>query len=224
VENPSTLFLKNQFGEQSNNYNLGGTSRLWANFVVDSANGNGLGLRSLKSNCLASAFMHTSASPLAGNPNPIAGLIILNFSAPFSGYNTGTFGFVAPISGTPINVTSGLTLGHAYIITSVGTTTPAQWQALGLPTNVVPAVGASFVAITASAGSGTGVVETQLAGGAGVDHLEIIGDPNTSVVTNNTSGGQMILQAMKNTALTAPNDNTVIGFTFDMGSFPAPLI
>src|ERR1017187_394412 len=44
------------------------------NFVVDSANGNGLGIRNLKgSGRVAQVFMHTSATPAAGNPNPVAG-------------------------------------------------------------------------------------------------------------------------------------------------------
>ena len=43
-------------------------------FIVDSANPNGLGIRSLKgSGRVAKVFMHTSATPAAGNPNPVAG-------------------------------------------------------------------------------------------------------------------------------------------------------
>lgn len=42
------------------------------NFIVDSTNGNGLGIRSLKGPAIKDVFMHTSATPAPGNPNPSA--------------------------------------------------------------------------------------------------------------------------------------------------------
>lgn len=225
------LVLTNQFGEISNNAVVGGSSQLYCNFVVDSANGNGLGLRSLKSNGIAKAFMHTSATPLAGNPNPAVGYILVQLASGYAGYVSGTSGFVSPISGTPINVTTGVTAGLAYIIASVGTTTPAQWQVLGLPVGVTPAVGASFIAIATTTATGTGVIEVPLATGAGSLVIDVIGDPNASSLPTDGSGAWILCRCLAATSsgstvlvAAAPADGTVIGLTFDMLAAPAPTV
>src|ERR1700684_4336380 len=74
------------------------------NFIVDSTNGNGLGIRSLKSNgFVESVFMNTSATPgtVGGytNPNPIAGYALVRFKNNFNYYLGGYSGFAsAPTS------------------------------------------------------------------------------------------------------------------------------
>src|SRR5580698_1169620 len=72
-----SLVLKNQFGETSINVLQGGSNQIDCNFIVDSSNGNGLGIRSLKGSGCASVYMHTSATPAAGNPNPASGYILV---------------------------------------------------------------------------------------------------------------------------------------------------
>lgn len=225
------LLLKNQFGEQSNNFIIGGTSQLNCSFIVDSANGNGLGIRSLKGSGFAAVYMHTSVTPAVGNPNPAVGYIYVKMSKPHAGYQTGTFGYVAPVSGTPINISSGLSVGSVYVIVSVGTSTAANWQAIGLPVGIAPAVGVSFVATSASAGSGTGVVETIAASGSAVSHMEVVGDPNQMCNPSDGSGSQFLLVNLgpTNSSTTtliaqAPADNTVIGLTFNMLRNPLPII
>jgi len=215
---PPTLNFKNQFGEQTNATVLGGSSQIYCNFIVDSTNGNGLGLRSLKSNTfgprVVAAYMHTSATPAAGNPNPPAGYILLKLSASFSGYVNGTFGDGAPVSGTPVSISSGLSVHQPYVIVSVGTSTAANWQAVGLPVGVVPNIGASFIATASSPGTGTGVVETIAATGAGITGVQLVGDPNqTSIVP---SGAYVMVAAYSGTTITAPADGAVLGFTFNM--------
>lgn len=224
-----SLILENQFGEQTNNFVKGGSSLLWCNFIVDHSNGNGLGIRSLKGQGVANVFMHTSATAAANNPNPAVGGIVVELAAAYLGYVNGSYGFGSPISGTPINVTSGLTQFQLYVIISVGTTTPAQWLALGLAANVVPAVGACFVAATASAGSGTGVVEALASTGSNVSGLELAGDPNQTC--NVSSGALIYCQTFGATSSgstvkipVAPVDNTVIGLTFNMIPVAAPVI
>lgn len=206
-----TLFLKNQFGEVSENFVLGGSSSLACNFVVDHTNGNGLGVRSVKGAGIANVFMNTSATPLGGNPNPIAGLILIQLKAGYSGYQSGSYGFDSPLSGSPVTST---TTGHAYVIVSLGTTTGAQWLAAGLPSGVAPAVGASFVAIATGAIGGTGAVEVQSS--SGIMSIELVGDPNQSSAPS--IGGAWILSQCLNasSALTAPADGTVIGLNFVM--------
>lgn len=223
---PNTV-SKNQFGETINAFAVGGSSQLACNFVVDSTNGNGLGLRSLKGAGIKAVYMHTSATPAVGNPNPAVGYILVQFAAGYSGYVSGTSGFVGTVSGTPINVTTGVTAGLAYTIVSVGTTTAAQWQILGLPANVTPAVGATFIAIATTTATGTGVIEVPLATGSGISHIELIGDPNATCLPTDGSGGSLVclcLGATNSSTTTfvakAPADGTVIGLTFKMLSSP----
>lgn len=264
------------------------------NFVVDAANGNGYGARSLKGAGVGKVYMHTTASfagnthtsttidgiasgtatfeigaqvtgsgiPVGavivsiptsgsitislptttslsattiayfapGSPRPAAGLIYVQFQDNWNYYYWGTAGFVSPLSGTPISISTGssLTIGNAYTIVSVGTTTLAQWQAVGVPlgtysgsiaagTALLPMVGTTFIA-KATSGSGTGVVETSTV--SGIDHIEVVGDPNQTItsqaptILGQTSGAYMVLQAISAGALTAPTDSTVIGLSF----------
>ena len=96
------------------------------NFVIDSTNGNGLGQRSLKSNgYVRNVFLHTSATPGVGdgytNPNPAAGYALIQMKQNFNYYLGGFSGFVSPVTGSTIAISgSGLTVGHPYIIASVG--------------------------------------------------------------------------------------------------------
>lgn len=97
------------------------------NFVVDAANGNGLGIRSLKSNgFVRNVFMHTSATPGSNNnylnPNPAVGYALIQMKQNYSSYLGGFSGFVSPVTGSAIHVASStvLTAGVAYIITAVG--------------------------------------------------------------------------------------------------------
>src|ERR1700722_13005671 len=91
-------------------FGLNGKSIYWnvakpmvveCNFIVDAANGNGLGIRSLKSNgYIQNVFMHTSSTPGTNNgytnPNPAVGLILVQFKNNFNYYLGGFSGFVSP--------------------------------------------------------------------------------------------------------------------------------
>jgi len=97
------------------------------NFVVDSSNGNGLGIRSLKSNgFVRNVFMHTSATPGTNdnylNPNPAAGYALIQMKGNYNAYLGGFTGFVSPVTGSNIQIASSsvLTDGVPYIITAVG--------------------------------------------------------------------------------------------------------
>jgi len=189
------------------------------NFVVDSANGNGLGLRSLKGPMIQNVYMHTSATPAAGSPNPAPGTIVIQlmdkFNRSFGGFNA----IVSPASGSALKIdNSALTQGSAYIITSLDPAIPnSQWVALGLPAGVLPAVGASFVAASVGAGSNSSsarVMATAAAGSA-ICNIETVGDPNLSLnpdpSANQGFGGQIILQCRNYSgAVAAPADGSVI--------------
>lgn len=217
---PSSV-LKNQFGETSINSIVGGSNQVDCNFIVDATNGNGLGIRNLKGPGCAQVYMHTSATPSANNPNPAAGYVLVQLNGNYGGYLGGYSGFVSPLSGSSVNVTSGLTQHNPYVITSVGTTTAAGWLALGVPAGVVPAAGVPFIAITASAGSGTGTVQVPLVTGSGALYFDVLGDTNLTVA--GTSGSQVLLRIMAATSssvttlqATAPAAGTVIGLRFTM--------
>ncbi len=181
------------------------------NFVVDSANGNGLGIRSLKGPTIANVYMHTSASPAAGNPNPAAGTIVIqlmdNYNRSLSGFNA----IVSPVSGTPLTATVNHT---AYIIVSLGTATAAQWQAVGVPAGITPAVGVAFIATASATIGGAAAVEVAAAAGSGICSIETLGDPNTTLAPsqlNQSTGGQIILQCRDYAgAIAAPADGSVI--------------
>ena len=96
------------------------------NFVVDSTNGNGLGIRSLKGQGVENVFMHTSATPGKGpngllNPNPASGYAWIQLSYNYRRYYGGAWGFVSPTSGGTLAINgSALTIGNPYIIASIG--------------------------------------------------------------------------------------------------------
>lgn len=197
---------------------------LSCNFIVDSANGNGLGIRSLKGEGVHAVYMHTSSTPLAGNPNPASGLIMVQFSDPYARSLMGGRSI-----GSPLDTSVTSTTNHAaQVITSLGTATLAQWQAVGLPLGVVPALGVSFIA-TASAtigGSATvapvkssNIVNIEFVGDASLDSAQnMIKTPSTGSLLQaigQTTGGYQILRCVDSSgALATPTDGTVIALSF----------
>jgi hypothetical protein len=198
------------------------------NFIVDSANGNGLGIRSLKGPMIQNVFMHTSSTPANGNsnpatpnvavlnPNPATGIIVVQFQDNFNRSLSGFNSIVSPVSGSPLTSTTANT---AYTIVSLGTATAAQWQAKGLPKGITPAVGASFIASASGTIGGSAAVEVAAATGSGVCSIETLGDPNQTIAPSLAAaqgfGAQIILQCRDYAgALVAPADGSVISLAF----------
>lgn len=192
------------------------------NFIVDAANGNGLGIRSLKSNgYVKNVYMHTTSTPASGNPNPASGLIMIQLADNYARSICGMSSIVSPLSGSNVVVTAAgaaLTPGAAYVIVLVGTTTAAQWAALGVPAGVTPAVGVSFIAKLSGIGVGSGLVQVPTS--SNTDSIETIGDPNLSLGPQNSpnQGGWIILQTLKSDVLTAPAAGSVIALSFLLDS------
>lgn len=96
------------------------------NFIVDAANGNGLGVRSVKGQGVENVFMHTSTTPGRGpngylNPNPAAGYALIQLSYNYMRYYGGFSGFASPVTGSNLAINaSALTAGVPYVIVSVG--------------------------------------------------------------------------------------------------------
>lgn len=201
--------------------NLTSPNLVSCNFIVDSTNGNGLGIRSLKSNgYVKRVFMHTSSTPAAGSPNPAAGIIMVQLADNYARSINAMSSIISPLSGSSLAVNaSALTAGNAYVIVSVGTTTTAQYQALGVPAGITPAVGVSFIAlVTGVASGGTGLVQAPTS--SNTDSIETIGDPNLSFGPQGVSnqGAYIILQTLKSDVLTAPTNGSVIALSFLLDS------
>jgi len=192
------------------------------NFIVDSTNGNGLGIRSLKGPMIKAVYMHTSSTPAAGNPNPAAGTILVqmqdNYNRSFSGFNA----IVSPASGSALKIdNSALSAGIPYIITTLGNSSAAVWHALGVPAGVTPAVGVSFIALSngGSANVSTSRVMAAAALGSDVCTIETVGDPNLSIAPNPGAnqgyGASFVLQCRDYSGLVAaPADGSVISLAF----------
>ena len=208
------------------------------NFIVDSTNGNGLGIRSLKGPLVQNVFMNTSATPGAGNtnpatpgiqvtnPNPAPGTIIIQLQDTYNRSLSGFDARVAPLTGSAIPIdNSVLNIGQPYVITTLGNATLAQWQAVGVPAGTTPAVGVSFIAATTGAGSNTltSRVQAPADNGSGIVSIETVGDPNTAMSANIATQGYgtyLILQCRhvaglgSALAVAAPADGTVISLCF----------
>lgn len=110
-----------------------------------------------------------------------AGVYQVNFVDPYAKFLGMSWNMWSPNSGSSILVTTGTTSGVTYVITIVGTTTTAQWQVLGLPVGVAPAVGVAFKAIATTTATGTGAIQVQAAAGSTIAALEMIGNPGLTI-------------------------------------------
>lgn len=162
---------------------------------------NGLGVTSVKSNgYVRNVFMHTSTTPAANqgytNPNPLAGFALIQFYNNFNYYLNGLAQFRSPVTGSIKIDNSALTAGQAYIISTLGNSTTAQWQAVGLPVGVTPAVGVSFIATAVGAGANTSTSRVSTPTSSGIYGVEVVGVPDTmysSTITTN-GGAWLLLQ------------------------------
>ncbi len=166
------------------------------------------------------------------NPNPAAGYCLVQFKNNFNYVLSGSNSIVSPVSGTPILVTTGVTAGLAYIIVSLGTTSLAQWQKLGVPAGLTPSVGMSFIAPATTTATGTGAIEVPSV--SGITSIETVGDPNQSSNNSNIAangGAWVLLQFLGATSSsvttlipTAPAAGSVISmrFRFDGSSVSIP--
>lgn len=167
---------------------------LSCNFVVDPTNTNGLGISSLKGPGISKVFMHTSATPAGGNPNPENGVIMVQLQD--------TYSRVLSLSGSAVSYLDGssqtsTTAGRASVITALGTATLAQWQAKGLPAGITPAVGVCFIATATGAIGGSAAVQRPLA--SGISAIERCGTPNLTLnpsLSSVNGGGIIILETL----------------------------
>lgn len=219
--NYPSLIEQNQFGEKSINSVVGGSGMLDCSFTVAATDAAGKGITGLSGAPCSAVFMHTSQTPATGSPNPANGLIYVKLASQAYKYVGGYAQFASPNSGTPINVTTGVTAGGAYVITSLGNTALSGWTNLGLAAGVTPAVGAAFIAPGTTVSTGTGQIQAPATAGAGVQLIDVIGD--ASVTAQATSGAVLTLRVLGATnsstttlVATAPAAGSVIKLRFVM--------
>lgn len=95
------------------------------NFIVDPANGNGLGIRSLKGNGVKNVFMHTTATPGKNrgytNPNPASGYALIQLDSNYNRYAGGFSGWGGNVNGSVLDINgTALTIGNPYVIVNPG--------------------------------------------------------------------------------------------------------
>ena len=174
-------------------------------FTVDST--APAGVTNLTGGTVQAVYMNSSA-PSSANPNPVAGVIQIRLQDNYSKLLGVSAMVQEPPSGTPL---TSVSLGVPYLITSVGTTTLAQWQAKGLPAGVTPAVGVMFIATAAGALGGTGEVQTGL--DVQAPEISLAGVANANLQRSNSMvNGGAILTLITRAAgsVTALRDGTVV--------------
>jgi len=203
------------------------------NFIVDSTNGNGLGIRSLKGQGVKNVFMHTSATPGPGvggmvNPNPAAGYAWIQLRSGYQRYLGGFSGFASPTSGSAIQInsgTAGLTVHNPYIIASVGVG-PAGVATISPVADVSGSLASKYFMLYDSYGnsfciwfsvSGVGSAPTQYLGPAalpGQRGLQYVQQTITSGSSAATIGAALVLTIENlSSGITGVNSFTATGTT-----------
>lgn len=90
----------------------------------------------------------------------------------------------SPVSGSALNVDAShaaLSVGTVYKIVTTGTSTQADFVAIGMPAGIVAAPGITFKAAATGAGTGTGTVQT--IGYSGIQNTELL-TANSGMINN----------------------------------------
>lgn len=188
------------------------------NFAVSVADSAGKGITGLKGPGVSAVYMNTSTTPSTYNPNPAAGEIVVKLQDNYNKY----FCHWGSIIGPNGAATTSSKANVLNIITVLGTATTAQWNTVGLPVGVTPAVGVVFVGTVAAVIGGSAQTAIALAAGAGIDHIETVGLPNLDLSPAGVSaaagslagqGSLLYFRCLKNGVLTAPTDLSVISLS-----------
>jgi hypothetical protein len=156
-----------------------------------------------------------------GNPDPAPGYIVAYLDDNYNYYLGGFSGEVTALSGS--NISSGMTIGTPYVITSLGSSTQAQWTAAGLSSNIAPAIGAAFIAAATSIAGG-GLVQAPSPSGSGIDHIEVIGDTRLGNSTQPSQQGMQVIMACYSAGVvTAPANGAVLSLAFYMDDSSVPV-
>ena len=165
------------------------------------------GVSNLTGGTVKAVYMESS-SPSSANPNPVAGVIQVRLQDNYSKLLGVSVMCQEAASGTPL---TSVTQGVPYLITSLGTTTLADWQSIGLPVGVTPAAGVMFIATSSVAITGTGEVQTGL--DVQAPEIALAGVANANLQNSNSPvNGGAILTLVSRAAgsVTALRPGTVV--------------
>lgn len=192
--------------------------RVDCKFTVASSNLSGI--TGLRGPTVQAVYMHSTNTPAAGPGGangPASGTIVVQLQDAYQQLLSFNAQMTSPSSGSDVKIdNSALTAGVAYTITTLGNSTVAAWQAVGVPAGITPAVGVSFIAANAgtSANTSTSRVQATATAGSGIDHIEMVpassGDISPNPQAAQGFGAQFILQCYSGGTKTAPADGTVI--------------
>lgn len=135
------------------------TVQLDLQFIVDADDAAGFGVTDFYGPGVQSVLMKTSGTP-AGAVNPDTGIINVSLQDNYSRLLGFEWSAAPTVTGSPINISDStvMTVGRPYQITTLGTTTAAQWVTAGVPVGTTPAVGVVYMSAITGAGTGTGTV------------------------------------------------------------------
>lgn len=154
-----------------------------------------------------------------------------NAPSPAAGTLTFVSGTGSTTALTYSAASAGLATGFTFAQT-VSDTNLQDWQGVGLPKGLTPAVGQSFVATATGSGGSTGTVIAP--GVSGIGSVEVIGDPNLSFApwTQGASayqGAWILVQFLAPTSssvttpiATAPTNGSVVGMSFYVDASDSP--
>lgn len=157
-----------------------------------------------------------------GNLTAPAG--VFSFTAAGTTTVTATSTAVGPLPGKPAE--GAIATGFTFALVNYSTNLQ-DWQGVGLPKGVVPAVGASFIATAtgySTGGGSTGLVK--LPGVSGISSIEVIGDANKSLAPipmfgSPNVGGWVMVQFLAPTSAsvttmlaTAPAVGSLVNMSF----------
>ena len=182
------------------------------------------GIANLKGPAVAEVLMHsTAATP--STINPAAGCIYIRLQDNYNQHIADSNAMIQePNSGSDLKIDNAALTAHApYVISIVGDATQADWEAVGLPRGVTPAVGAPLIALsTGLAGnSRSSRVQAPATNGSGIAAIEIVGSPDTESAPNpaSQSGAVLILQCRDYAgAVAAPATGSVISISLELNN------
>ena len=176
---------------------------------------NTLGASATLGDTMSAVFTAGGLNAGATNPNPNSGIIMLQTADTYQRLLQAHTSIISPV-GTPSTATVA---GSLELITTLGTATLAQWQAVGLPVGVTPAVGVSFIPTSTATIGGSATVAP--ASTSGITCVEGYGDASSNNAVNPalpaSQGMYVYFQTLAATSSstttlipTAPADGSVI--------------
>lgn len=165
------------------------------------------------------------ATTIAALPSGISG--VFSFTTAGTTTVTCTSTTSTPLAGGPADGASPLGTGFTFALTKY-TTNLQDWQQVGLPKGITPAVGVAFIATAVGYSTGGGSSGTVKAiGSANVNSIQILGDMNLSIAPipmggSANTGGYILLSFLSDIPVGTNDSATPPVFTGTAAAPAAP--